>query len=71
MRKTMFEEKYDAGKVEAGRSMVLTALRTKFKRIPKNIEKAVLSMSDPIALESLLAQVIQSDTMDDFAEVLR
>jgi predicted transposase/invertase (TIGR01784 family) len=59
------------GKAESGRNMVLTALRTKFGRIPKDVEKAVLAMSDPIALESLLAQAIQSDTMDEFAEVLK
>jgi hypothetical protein len=34
------------------------------------VEKAILAMSDPIALESLLAQAIQSDTMDEFAEAL-
>jgi hypothetical protein len=79
MIKTIFEEKIDEGiaigetkgKTESGRNMVLTALRTKFGRIPKDVEKAVLAMSDPIALESLLAQAIQSDTMDEFAEVLR
>jgi len=77
--KTIFEEREAIGeargeargKSEAGRKMVLTALRTKFKRVPKSIEKVVLSMSDPIALESLLAQVIQSNTMEEFAEVLR
>jgi hypothetical protein len=51
--------------------MVLTALQTKFKRVPKDIKETILSMSDPIALESLLAQAIQSDTMDEFAEGLR
>ena len=79
MIKTIFGEKVDEGiaigkaegKTEAGRNMVLTALRTKFKRIPKDIEKSVLSMSDSIALESLLAQAIQSETMDEFAEALR
>jgi hypothetical protein len=51
--------------------MVLTALRTKFKRVPKDIEKGVLGMSDPIALESLLEQAIQSDTLDEVSEVFR
>jgi hypothetical protein len=59
------------GKAEAGRRMVLTALQTKFTRVPKDIEKMVLTMSDPIALESLLEQAIQCDTMDEFAEGLR
>jgi hypothetical protein len=59
------------GKAESGRNMVLTFLRAKFKRIPKDVEKAVLAMSDPIALESLAAQAGQCDTMDEFAEALK
>jgi hypothetical protein len=50
---------------------VLGTLRTKFKRVPKDVEKIILSMSDSIALESLLTQAIQSDTMEEFAEGLR
>jgi len=72
--RTMFE-KWAADavakeKAETGRGYVLNALRTKFKRVPKDIETAILSMSDPIALESLHAQAIQSDTLDEFAEGL-
>jgi len=59
------------GKAELGRNMVITALRTKFKRVPKDIERGVRKMSDSIALESLLAQAIQSDTLDEFADALR
>ena len=59
------------GKIEADRNMVLKALRAKFKRVPKDIERSVLGMSDPIALESLLEQAIQSDTLAEFAEVFR
>ena len=78
MVKTIFDEKYDAGmvdgeargKADAGRNMVLKALRTKFKKVPKHIEQAVLAKSDPIALESLLVHAIDSDTLDDFAEGL-
>ena len=58
-------------KTETGRNMVLVALRKKFKKVPKHIERAVLAMSDPIALESLLERVFDSDTLDEFAEVLR
>ena len=79
MIKTIFEEKYDAGvmkgeargKAEAGRNMVLTFLRAKFKKVPKDIEKAILAMSDPIALESLAAHAGHSDTMEEFAGALR
>ena len=50
--------------------MVINALRTRFGKVPKDIEKAILAMSDSIALESLLVQAIQSDTLDEFAEGL-
>ena len=62
-----FNEKFG---IPARRNMLLTAIRTKFKRVPKNIEKAVLAVSDQTALESLLAQVIHSETLDEFAEVV-
>ena len=74
MRKTIFEEKYDAG-VAVGiakgetitwRKAVLSALRGKFGKVPKGIEKMVQAMSDPIALESLVVRVGQSDTLDEF-----
>ena len=72
--KTIFEEQQDIGKAEGiaigEAKMVVNALRTRFGKVPKNIEKAILGMSDSIALESLHAQAIQSDTLDDFAEGL-
>ena len=79
MIKTAFEEREEIGeargiakgKVEAGRNMVLKALRAKFKKVPKVVEKAVLAMSDPIALESLLEHVFHCDTLDEFATALR
>ena len=74
MIKSIFDEKYDVGfadgKAELGRNMVLTALRTKFGKVPKGLEKGVLGMSDPIALESLLAQAIQCNTLNEFADLL-
>jgi chromosome segregation and condensation protein ScpB len=66
MIKTLFE-KLEA---KAGRSMVLKALRTKFKKVPKQIEQTVLAKSDPIVLESLLEQVFHCNTLDEFAEGL-
>jgi hypothetical protein len=83
MIKTIFDEKYDAGVADGeargeargedkGKAeSVLTVLRNRFKRIPKNVEKAVTSMSDSIALESLLEHAVHSDTMEEFAETLR
>ena len=54
------------GKAEA----VLTTLRRKFKKVPQEIEAAVLAMSDPIALESVLEHVIDSSTLEEFATIL-
>jgi hypothetical protein len=59
------------GRVKEKAESVLIALRTRFGKVPNDIEEAVLSMSDSIALESLLAQAIQSDTLEEFAEGLR
>ena len=74
MIKTIFEEREEIGEargeVKASRNMVLKALRKKFKKVPKHIEQAVLTKSDPIALESLLEHVFDSDTLDAFAEGL-
>jgi predicted transposase YdaD len=60
------EEGRAEGKIRGKIEMVLKALRKKFKQIPQEIENAVLSRSDPIALESLLEHVIDSDTLDEF-----
>ena len=70
MIKTIFEEKVDEGIAIGKAEMVLTALRKKFKKVPKQIEQAVLAMSDPIALESVLEHVFDSNTLDEFATVL-
>jgi hypothetical protein len=71
MIKSCFDEKYDAGvadgETRAWRKAVLTAIRTKFSRVPKGIEKTVQAMSDPIALESLVVRVGQCKTLDEFA----
>jgi len=58
------------GEIENGRSMVLRALRTKFKTVPDDIERAINQKNDLIVLESLLEQVIMSNTLEDFAEGL-
>ena len=55
------------GKAEA----VLTFLRTRFHRVPKDVEKAIRQMTDPIALDSWTAQAAACQSMDEFAEALR
>ena len=83
MIKTIFEEQYDAGKVEGkaegraeGRAegkaeTVLTFLRAKFKRVPKRIEKSIRQMTDPIALDSLAAHIASCESFDELAEELK
>ena len=70
MIKSLFEEKIDEGIVKGEAKMVLKALQKKFTKVPKRIERAVLAKSDPVALESLLEYVMDSDTLDAFAEML-
>jgi hypothetical protein len=71
MAMTTAEELRIEGGAKVGRNMVLKALRTKFAKVPEGIEAAVLTMSDPIALESLLEQVFHSNTLDEFATALK
>ena len=79
MIKTLYETKYDegvaVGKAEnvagAKADTVLTFLRAKFKRIPKGIEKSIRQMSDPIALDSLAAHIVNCESLDEFAKELR
>jgi predicted transposase YdaD len=59
------------GRTEGGQKAVLAALRVKFKKIPQPIETAIRQMSDPIALESLITDVFESRTLDEFAKALR
>jgi hypothetical protein len=63
---TMIEK----ARTEGQAKMVLTALRKKFETIPEEVEAAVLAMTDPIALESVLEHVFDSSTLDEFATVL-
>jgi hypothetical protein len=57
--------------VKTGQNMVLVALRAKFKKIPKHIETAIRQMSDSIALESLMYDVIECQTINEFAKALK
>ena len=71
MIKTVFEEREEIGEargeIKAWRKAVVSALRGKFGRVPKGIERMVQTMSDPIALESLVVRVGQCSTLDEFA----
>ena len=79
MAQTMAERLITKGKAEgiaegeakAGRNMVLAVLRAKFKRVPKEVEKAVLAMNDPTALESWAVHAATSQSVGEFADALK
>ena len=74
MAKTMAEELWvggkTEGKTEAGREIILEILREKFGKVPKNIERAINQMNDPIALKSLAARTGNCKTLDEFVAEL-
>jgi hypothetical protein len=79
MIKTIFEEKFDEGvavgkakaKVEEKAEAVLNVLRARFNRVPKEVEKTIHRMTDPIALDSWTAHAATCKSMKEFAEALR
>jgi len=54
------------GKAEAGREIILESLREKFGKVPKNIERVVNQMNDPIALKSLAVRTGSCRTLAEF-----
>jgi hypothetical protein len=75
MIKSIFDEKYDAGVVEGearGKAeTVLTVLRARFRRVPKEVEKTIRQMTDPIALDSWAAYAATCQSLDEFATALK
>ena len=57
-------------KTATSRELILEFLRGRFGKVPKNIERAVNQMNDPIALKSLAARTASCKTLDEFAEEL-
>lgn len=57
-------------KTTARREMLLAFLRGKFGKVPKNIERVINQMNDPIALESLAARTANCKTLDEFVAEL-
>jgi hypothetical protein len=78
MIKTIFEEREEVaeargvtkGKAEAGRELILEFLQGRFGKVPKNIERAVNQMNDPIALKSLAVRTGNCKTLDEFVAEL-
>lgn len=68
---TIFEEAEARGEIRTGQKMLLLALRKKFKKIPKRIETAIHQISDINALESLISDLIDSQTLKEFEKALQ
>jgi len=50
---------------------VQSILEVRFNKVPKRVEKAIQSMTDTAALESLAAHAKNCKSLDDFAEALK
>ena len=59
------------GTAEGGRNTVLTVLRARFQKVPQSVEKAIRSLSDPIALESWAVQAATCQSIKEFAEAIK
>jgi hypothetical protein len=59
------------GKAEAGRKLILAILRRRFGNVPKNTERTILAMNDPIALESWGVQAATCETLKEFVSELQ
>jgi hypothetical protein len=57
-------------KIETAREIILESLREKFGKVPKNIERAINQMNDPIALKSLAVRSASCKTLAEFEEEL-
>ena len=79
-----FTEKYGAPWIDKGRAegkvrwkaegkaeAVITVLRARFNRVPKEIKKAVRQTPDSIALESLVAHAATCQSINEFAQALQ
>ena len=79
MIKSIFDVKFDegvaAGKAEGeatkGKSILLKILRARFHRVPRDVEKLIKSMTDPVALDSWAVHAATCQSMNEFAEAIR
>ena len=53
-------------RTETAREIILESIREKFGKVPKNIERAINQMNDPIALKSLAVRTTNYKTLAEF-----
>ena len=76
IQRGIFQEGLAIGKAEGvaegeAKGKVLAILEVRFNKIPKEIEKAIRSMVDLIALESLVEHAKTCQSLDEFSEAFR
>ncbi len=59
------------GEARRAAESVLTVLRARFAKVPKQVENTIRQMVDPIALDSLTAHAATCKSLDDFAKSLK
>ncbi|MCL2306166.1 MAG: hypothetical protein FWC43_12555, partial [Planctomycetaceae bacterium] len=70
MAETIQRGIFQQGVAEGVAQGVLAILEVRFNRVPKEVEKAVRSMTDAIALASLLEHAKSCKSLEEFAELL-
>jgi hypothetical protein len=68
---TMIEKAEANAVVKTKAEAVLNVLRARFNRVPKEVEKAIHRMTDPIALDSWTAHAATCQSMKEFADALK
>jgi len=71
MIKSIFDEKFLEGEVSKGKSMLLKILRARFHKVPKDVEKLIRSMTDPVVLDSYAVHAATCQSMNEFAGAIR
>ena len=71
MIKSIFDEKIQEGEVKKGREMLLKYLRKRFRQVTKDVENKIMSMTDPVALDSWSEHAWTCQSMDEFAKAIR
>ena len=69
---TILEQLIDEGEVRgAAKGKMLAILEMRFNKVPQEIECTIRSMTDPIALESLVVHAKNCQSLEEFAETIR
>ena len=83
MIKSIFDEEFDAGvavgeargkaigEIKKGREMLLKFLQARFRRVPKDVEKLILSMTDSVAMDSWVEHAATCQSINEFANAIR